>query len=123
MQRALILLDGDQIDTQALCFEAGHAMEMASAPLPGACQSLPAVSGGRLPEDLRSVEEKMILDALEHSRGSRKGVAEQLGISERTLRYKIARMRDAGVSIPSLMIIGMNSASSSKSRQYPRVKP
>jgi two-component system response regulator FlrC len=54
-----------------------------------------------LPEDLRSVEEKMILDALEHGRGSRKGVAQQLGISERTLRYKIARMREAGVSIPS----------------------
>jgi two-component system response regulator FlrC len=26
--------------------------------------------------------------------------AEKLGISQRTLRYKIARMRDAGVVIP-----------------------
>jgi two-component system response regulator FlrC len=59
------------------------------------------VAAGRLPEDLRSLEEQMILDALEQGRGSRKRVAERLGISERTLRYKIARMRDAGISVPS----------------------
>ena len=26
--------------------------------------------------------------------------AEKLGISERTLRYKLARMRDAGIAVP-----------------------
>lgn len=26
--------------------------------------------------------------------------AEKLGISERTLRYKLARMRDAGITVP-----------------------
>jgi two-component system response regulator FlrC len=42
----------------------------------------------------------MILDALEEGNGSRKNAAERLGISQRTLRYKIARLRDAGVAIP-----------------------
>ncbi|MGM0679616.1 MAG: helix-turn-helix domain-containing protein, partial [Pseudomonadota bacterium] len=31
---------------------------------------------------------------------SRKGTAEQLGISQRTLRYKLARMREAGIRVP-----------------------
>ncbi|MDH5601776.1 MAG: hypothetical protein OEY78_10785, partial [Gammaproteobacteria bacterium] len=31
---------------------------------------------------------------------SRKMTAEKLGISERTLRYKLARMRDAGIAVP-----------------------
>ena len=97
MQRALILLDGQEIDVQALSFEQTHARE---ARLPEAADH-EAVSAGRLPEDLRSLEEQMILDALEQGRGSRKRVAERLGISERTLRYKIARMRDAGISVPS----------------------
>ncbi|WP_157197933.1 helix-turn-helix domain-containing protein, partial [Methylomonas koyamae] len=32
--------------------------------------------------------------------GSRKATAERLGISPRTLRYKIARMKEAGVLVP-----------------------
>ena len=92
MQRALILHDQGQIQARDLCFEEN------AEPSGEARKS--AVSAGRLPEDLRSVEEQMILDALQEGRGSRKRVAEKLGISERTLRYKIARMRDAGVAIP-----------------------
>lgn len=93
MQRALILHDQQIIQEQDLCIE--EASEPSALP-----DRRAAVAGGRLPEDLRSVEEQMILDALETGRGSRKKVAEKLGISERTLRYKIARMREAGVAIP-----------------------
>jgi two-component system response regulator FlrC len=96
MQRALILLDGEEIDVQALCFEQARGQEWSAAP---PVDSLP-ISVGHLPEDLRSLEEQMILDALEQGRGSRKRVAERLGISERTLRYKLARMREAGISVP-----------------------
>ncbi|MEN8178643.1 MAG: sigma-54 dependent transcriptional regulator [Pseudomonadota bacterium] len=94
MQRALILLNGDEIDVDLLSFET----EMSSIPAQISPQQ--ASRGGRLPEDLRSVEEQMIMDALSETKGGRKNVAEKLGISERTLRYKIARMRDEGVSIP-----------------------
>ncbi|MEJ2394577.1 MAG: sigma-54 dependent transcriptional regulator [Candidatus Thiodiazotropha sp.] len=93
MQRALILNENQLIREQDLCFEE-------SAESPATQERKMPTAGGRLPEDLRSVEEQMILDALVERRGSRKQVAEKLGISERTLRYKIARMREAGVSIP-----------------------
>jgi two-component system response regulator FlrC len=93
MQRALILDSDGVIGADELSFE-NEGTESRLA------QTTQTVSPGRLPEDLRSVEEQMILDALEAGRGSRKEVASRLGISERTLRYKIARMREAGVAIP-----------------------
>ncbi|MGB5539976.1 MAG: helix-turn-helix domain-containing protein, partial [Gammaproteobacteria bacterium] len=39
--------------------------------------------------------------ALEAGNGSRKDAAARLGISPRTLRYKIARLRDAGLDVAS----------------------
>ncbi len=53
-----------------------------------------------LGDGIRSAEEKIILQTLNEEKGSRKSTAEKLGISPRTLRYKIARMKDAGVVIP-----------------------
>jgi two-component system response regulator FlrC len=94
MQRALILDSDGVIDAEELSFESEGAE---SNPVQTSQRSNPRSC---LPEDLRSVEEQMILDALEEGRGSRKAVASRLGISERTLRYKIARMREAGVAIP-----------------------
>jgi len=91
MQRALILCDGSEIGPGELCFEMEHDLQRTGAP---------EQAKGRLNEDLRSVEEQMILDALEEGNGSRKNAAERLGISQRTLRYKLARLRDAGVAIP-----------------------
>ena len=38
--------------------------------------------------------------ALRAGKGSRKAAAEQLGISPRTLRYKLARLRAAGMNLP-----------------------
>ncbi|HEC16225.1 MAG TPA: sigma-54-dependent Fis family transcriptional regulator [Sedimenticola sp.] len=91
IQRALILRSGNEILPGDLCFE----IEAGGAGLPG-----PAAAGGGLMDDLKSVEEQMILDALKSGNGSRKDAAERLGISQRTLRYKIARLREAGVAIP-----------------------
>ncbi len=94
IQRALILCEGDEIGPDALSFELEDGKEM-NEPL-----NTGVDSKGRLNEDLRSVEEEMILKALRDGNGSRKNAAERLGISQRTLRYKIARLRDAGVAIP-----------------------
>jgi two-component system response regulator FlrC len=90
MQRALILSSGSEIAKGDLAFS-----EESGTPEPEQ-----DASKGRLNEDLRSVEEQMILDTLRDENGSRKNTAAKLGISERTLRYKIARLRDAGVQIP-----------------------
>jgi two-component system, response regulator FlrC len=38
---------------------------------------------------------------LARCQGKRKEVAETLGISPRTLRYKLAQMRDLGISLPA----------------------
>jgi two-component system response regulator FlrC len=50
--------------------------------------------------DLKQREWNLILGAIKSAKGSRKMTAEKLGISERTLRYKLARMRDAGITVP-----------------------
>lgn len=50
--------------------------------------------------DLKQREWNLILGAITAAKGSRKMTAEKLGISQRTLRYKLARMRDAGITVP-----------------------
>jgi two-component system response regulator FlrC len=45
-------------------------------------------------------EEELILEALRAGAGSRKEAAERLGISPRTLRYKLARLRAEGAAVP-----------------------
>ena len=100
MQRALILCNGDRIGAPDIHFEALDG-EMVSAVSPAPADSGEDAAGkGRLNDDLRNVEEQMILDALRNGRGSRKQAAEILGISPRTLRYKLQKLREAGVSIP-----------------------
>jgi two-component system response regulator FlrC len=54
-----------------------------------------------LTTDLKSHEQDLILQALVSEHGNRKVVAERLGISPRTLRYKIAKMKDQGLPVPS----------------------
>lgn len=54
-----------------------------------------------LGEELKAQEHVIILETLAQCQGSRKLVAEKLGISARTLRYKMARMRDMGIQLPS----------------------
>ncbi len=59
------------------------------------------VSGGiaQLGSDLKQREYEIIMNTLRQERGSRKNTAERLGISARTLRYKIARLREDGFAI------------------------
>lgn len=94
MQRALILCDGAKVGPDELSFEM-EAQMMRGEPV-----EVQKAEKSCLNADLRSMEEQMILEALRENNGSRKTVAERLGISQRTLRYKIARLRDAGVAIP-----------------------
>ena len=56
-----------------------------------------------LNDELRNQEWRLIVEALRTEHGGRRAVAKRLGISERTLRYKLARMREAGVAIPGEM--------------------
>lgn len=58
------------------------------------------VGGDSLGSELRDQEYAIILETLIECQGRRKEMAEKLGISPRTLRYKLAKMRDAGIDIP-----------------------
>jgi two-component system response regulator FlrC len=104
VQRALILCTGDKVGVDDLIFdelnlkiEASEASEIqCQKPVIADTETTPAILG----ESVRYAEETIILQTLQQAKGSRKTAAEQLGISARTLRYKMARMKDAGVIIP-----------------------
>ena len=72
-----------------------------SAPMPYV-PAAPAVPGRALGAELADNERRMIADALRDSGGSRKAAAERLGISPRTLRHKLQRLREAGLELPSI---------------------
>jgi len=59
-----------------------------------------ASSSSGLGGELRDQEFAIIMETLVECNGRRKEMAEKLGISPRTLRYKLAKMRDAGMDIP-----------------------
>jgi two-component system response regulator FlrC len=86
MQRALVVHSGSTIEIEDLLFES--SLTPRSDP-----PAQPA------PDPLEH-ERRLILEALDEGRGSRKFAAEKLGISPRTLRYKIARMRELGLAVP-----------------------
>jgi two-component system response regulator FlrC len=102
VQRALILCDGERIRADDIHFEQLDGATQG----PGIASDFGAdgidLSSGRLNKDLRNVEEQMILDALREGKGSRKQAAERLGISPRTLRHKLQKLREAGVAIPAI---------------------
>ena len=50
---------------------------------------------------MKQREHELICEALEASGGKKKEAAERLGISPRTLRYKLARLRECGVALPA----------------------
>ena len=64
-------------------------------------QGLLAADTGSYKDELKDKEHRIILETLARCQGKRKDVAETLGISPRTLRYKLAQMRDLGISLPA----------------------
>ncbi|TCK07056.1 sigma-54-dependent transcriptional regulator [Marinobacterium mangrovicola] len=101
IQRALILQPASLIDGADLHL-AGGAIPLAGAAV-APVSAAPVVAAetdeqaGVLGQDLRQREYQLIIDALNACGGSRKDASEKLGISPRTLRYKLARMREEGI--------------------------
>jgi two-component system, response regulator FlrC len=117
LQRALILVNGPVIHKEHVQFELAND---GSSPEPVTFAVTPAVleppasgsfaaisnptshsSANSLAHSLDQRERDLILDALRSGQGSRREAAERLGISQRTLRYKLARLREAGVDVPA----------------------
>jgi two-component system response regulator FlrC len=120
LQRALILLNGPVIRPEHIQFElANEGAGITSTILTGnpatprARPAQPATASpsgtsvaesnptGSLATSLDQTERDLILDALRSGQGNRREAAERLGISPRTLRYKLARLREAGIDVPA----------------------
>ncbi|MEZ8822766.1 sigma-54 dependent transcriptional regulator [Vibrio sp. 10N.261.55.A7] len=115
VQRALILSDnqnitGEHILLEGIDWQDANSLQQvvesgSAAPTvkPVAEVDSPyqnSVSSSGLGGELRDQEYSIILDTLVECNGRRKEMAEKLGISPRTLRYKLAKMRDAGIDVP-----------------------
>ena len=102
IQRALILQRGAVIKAEDLAYETLAGTQQSNTevnPVPVMVDdNSDALTVNA--DDLRSHEQRHILDMLAKHRGSRRETAKELGISERTLRYKISRFREQGVAIP-----------------------
>jgi len=101
VQRALIVASGDTItaDDVRLCLpEPGSVPEFNT----GVTESVAIASEGASalasakPSQMRDIERQHIIDTLKAVGGSRKKAVEKLGISERTLRYKLQQYREEG---------------------------
>jgi len=112
MQRALIIAQGDSITVDDIMLE--HIDMPASTPPTAIPQQ--ALSDEREYSDTEQTEDdgnsrfkhsvheqehRIILATMKACANRRKDVAEKLGISDRTLRYKLARMRDSGIDLPA----------------------
>lgn len=109
IRRALVLAAGkNRLGPEHITFDA--AVRLEAVPVPqeqiqatgtdGAPASAPQASGGRkLSKIVQISEARAILDTLKACGGKRIDAARELGISERTLRYRLASFRDAGIDM------------------------
>lgn len=104
IQRALILRPHGEITSEDIVLEhveAKSLKESKMAPIPLNPDRQDILSDGEtLNSSMRMQEYQLILEALKQHKGCRKDVAQKLGISTRTLRYKLASMRELGIELP-----------------------
>ncbi|TMO69493.1 sigma-54-dependent transcriptional regulator [Pseudoalteromonas aurantia] len=114
VQRALILLQGNEISEQDIFIENTETFDVAEPvnvnstetveldlQLESTVDSYAQNQGTDYKSELQDKEHQIILDTLSRYQGKRKDVAEVLGMSPRTLRYKLAKMRDLGIALPA----------------------
>jgi len=119
LQRALILVSGPVIGREHIQFEPAPDVPVSPPPpapiapapeLVSVAAEVPPVSRepasddarGSLADSLDQTERNVLLDALRNGSSTRREIAERLGISPRTLRYKLARLRAAGIDVPAV---------------------
>jgi two-component system response regulator FlrC len=106
IRRALLLAEGKpSVGPEHIIFDGTATLvpgEM-SAAIPTPVMRMPAavepVVGRKLSNIVQLSEARAIMATLEACNGSRVAAARQLGISERTLRYRLASFREAGLAV------------------------
>ncbi len=113
IQRALVLSGGEAVGLEHLMFDYDDgelgiaALELPAPAAPahrassalGPVAAAPSGPGGCL-LDARDAHERSAIEAALRATASRAEAAERLGISPRTLRYRMARLRERGHAIP-----------------------
>jgi two-component system, response regulator FlrC len=98
LQRALILCQGPVVEAEHIEIE---MMPSSRLPVASSIADSARTRGGALAKTLERAEQEILLEALRSPQVTRRAIAEHLGISPRTLRYKLARLRAAGVDVPA----------------------
>ena len=123
IQRALVMMSGDTIQEQDILLDDLYVMDRSSQEAESLSESMSmdssissahqeaavdrandSVDTGfkplEFPLDLKARETQLILETLKQNGGHRQKTAEDLNISPRTLRYKIAKLKELGVAVP-----------------------
>lgn len=111
VRRALLLVgDADIITTDHITIDTAvrpltevgataRTGEMTVGDMHSGALAVPGDRKKKLSSIVRQSETQVILDMLEAQDGNRQATAKALGISERTLRYRLASMREAGTLV------------------------
>ena len=95
IRRAILLSDGaGAIGAEQIVFDTAVRPLIDNAPV---ASPAPAASARSLSDVAFASEARAIMESLASHRGNRAATARSLGISERTLRYRLASMRGAGM--------------------------
>ena len=108
IRRALLLSSGkSEISHEHIVFDTPvrsvaaqeRAEPQAQAPVYQGVYEVPPSGARRLSKIVRESEANAIMQTLDACNGRRAEAARQLGISERTLRYRLASFREAGIAV------------------------
>ncbi|MCR5879005.1 sigma-54-dependent Fis family transcriptional regulator [Phenylobacterium sp. J367] len=104
MHRAVLLSSGPEIEEGAIRLPDGQPLAAADPGVRTAqAASFAAETASRafVGQTVAEMEQRLILDTLEHCLGNRTHAANILGISIRTLRNKLKEYTEAGVAVPA----------------------
>lgn len=106
IQRALILQSGSEIGFDDILVEQDLVESVTRMSRDNECsdnltEDTAATEVTDFKTEIHEQEHKLILATMQACAYKRKDVAQKLGISDRTLRYKLARMRESGIELPA----------------------
>lgn len=99
IQRALVLTSGDVLTEDDILLDARSLWQEMSSPADNDEDASIETASPMVMQDLKQQEIDLILKTLKLNAGNRAKTADVLQLSPRTLRYKLAKLRDAGYEV------------------------